>query len=201
VAELGTAWAAPRRLGPDTGGRHLGSGRWLLHRLRLPGENAVRRVQSVRRRARWLRRSDRGEAGGVEPVGTRRWTGGGGRRLQTLDGGRRWSTVALCARHVLHQVEKMPDVWATAQGKEEANNWTPLKENSSFKIKPDFGSWLTINIYKGFKKSGKFSDVAWKIWNNFRYWRFISNSINFELELRFIFKFEFQTAGYLVTLC
>jgi hypothetical protein len=38
-------------------------------------------------------------------------------------------------------------------------------------------------------------------WNNFCYWNMDPNSMNFELQLRFLFKFETKMAGHLETLC
>jgi hypothetical protein len=39
-----------------------------------------------------------------------------------------------------------------------------------------------------------------RIWNNFHYWKFISNAMDFELEQGFFSKFEIQKAGYLSNL-
>jgi hypothetical protein len=58
-------------------------------------------------------------------------------------------------------------------------------------INPDFGFWLQKNSYTDGKISRKFMEIALINWNNFRYWKFLQNTTDFELNQRFPSKFKF----------
>jgi hypothetical protein len=75
-----------------------------------------------------------------------------------------------------------------------------VKEFTGIKLNPNLGSWLETNSYKGWKKSIKIL-IEWMIWNNFCYWHFVSNSTNVEINLRFLFKFEYKRDVHLEILC
>jgi hypothetical protein len=76
-----------------------------------------------------------------------------------------------------------------------------VKEFRGIKLNSEFDSWLKTISYKDRKTPRKIMEIEWMIWNNFHYWNFVPNSTDFNVHLRFLFKFESKRVGHLGTLC
>jgi hypothetical protein len=87
------------------------------------------------------------------------------------------------------------------RGKRDAR-WAPWEiDFFSFFINLEISPLNIKNSFGALKFPSKLLQIDWTIWDNFRYWLFLVNLMNFELELRFISKFESQRYGHLGTFC